>query len=113
MAPNSAKTTTKPIALVRVNTRLGNRRGGRIGSAARRSTTEQHEQHHGRHGQAEDETDAQAYMVPPRVVRSTMQVSRASHQRAQVVDPMLDALSQRGQDAATTPSATTPMGRFT
>ena len=37
-APNSAKPTTIATALVTTNTRLRNSIGGRIGSAARRST---------------------------------------------------------------------------
>ena len=37
--PNNAKPTIRPIALVTVNTRLANSRGGSTGSAAPRSTT--------------------------------------------------------------------------
>ncbi len=79
MAPNIAKPTTKPSALLTPKTRFLNRRSGRIGSSARRSTATNSAS---RTTPATPKVticgDAHAYVVPPRLVISTRQVVPAA-----------------------------------
>ena len=72
-APKSANPTTKPIALVTVNTRFRNSVSGRIGSAALRSTSTNADEH------ATPATasatiwgEPHGQVVPPRLVNSTI-----------------------------------------
>jgi hypothetical protein len=74
-APNSASPTMKPTALVTPNTRLANRRGARIGSAARRSTqTDSTMSTTAATERPMMKLDVQAKVLPPRLVTSTTQV---------------------------------------
>jgi hypothetical protein len=74
-APNSAKPTTSPIALVTANTRLRNRLGGSTGSAARRSTsTKAIRLATARTPSQKMNAEPQVYEVPPSVVSSTTEL---------------------------------------
>ena len=75
-APNSAKPTTSPTALVITNTRLPNSAGGRIGSAARRSTnTSATMQPTPTTPIPTISAEAQAYVFPPSVVSRMIALS--------------------------------------
>ncbi len=75
-APNSAKPTTRPIALVTTNTRLRNSSGGSTGSAARCSTAMNPiSATTAAIPRPTMNAESQAYDVPPSVVISTIELS--------------------------------------
>ena len=78
-APNSAKPTTSPIALVTANTRLRNSSSGSTGSGARRSTaTNATSAATAAAPRPMMNGESQAYDVPPSVVASTIAVSEVA-----------------------------------
>ena len=83
IAPNSAKPTMKPTALVAVNVRLRKSESGRIGSSARRSTSKKI----GSRTMLRTISpticgEPQAQVVPPRLVKSTIAVRAAASSAA-------------------------------
>ena len=76
-APKSAKPTTSATALVTTNTRLRNSAGGRIGSAARRSTNASATMrgHADEPDARRSAAEAQSYVFPPSVVSRMIALS--------------------------------------